>query len=214
VPDSADIPAGGYGPVVEFATDKGARQAEEILAAALRSLATHGYAATSLQRIADEAGTHKRMVLYYWGSRERLIEEVVRRVGDRLLDQVTAAVAGVETPAEVATVGFDRLWAGVTADPELYSVYFALLAESATNPALKEAISYVNDRYRTLIAGLLADARKRGASPPFSPGSLAVLIVAGVQGLTLHYLELGDTPALRRALRDFKRWLAAVTKPA
>lgn len=199
---------------MEFATEKGARQAEEILTAALRSLATHGYAATSLQRIAEEAGTHKRMVLYYWGSRDRLLQEVIRRVGDRLLGQVTKAVQGLETPAEVATVGFDRLWAGISDDLELYAVYFALLAESATNPALKEAITYVNGGYRELIGGLLADARERGAAPPFSADSLAILIVAGVQGLTLHYLELGETPALRRARRDFKRWLAGVTAPA
>lgn len=199
---------------MEFATEKGARQAEEILAAALRSLATHGYAATSLQRVADEAGTQKRMVLYYWGSRDGLLQEVVRRVGDRLMEQVAEAVDGLSSPAEIATVGFDRLWAGVTADPELYAVYFALLAESAANPALKAAITYVNDRYRALIGELLADARRRGAAPPFRPDSLAVLIIAGVQGLTLHYLELGETPALRHARRDFKRWLAGVTEPA
>ena len=57
---------------MELATRKGALQAEVILEAAVRSLGKRGYAATSIQRIADEAGTSKRMVRYYWETRERL----------------------------------------------------------------------------------------------------------------------------------------------
>jgi hypothetical protein len=41
--------------------------------------------------------------------------------------------------------------------------------------------------------------------------SLTVLIIAGIHGLTLDWLERGDTPSLRRAIGDFQRWLSAVS---
>ncbi len=43
-----------------------------MLEAAIRCLGEDGYAATSLQRVADAAGVQKRMVLYYFESREHL----------------------------------------------------------------------------------------------------------------------------------------------
>jgi len=199
---------------VEFATRKGARQAEAIIEAAVRSLGERGYAATSMQRIADEAGVSKRMVLYYYPSRERLFEEVVRRVGDRLLDQVEDAISGLKSPADIVAVGFDRLWTGIKSDPELQAVYFGLVAESVTNPALKETLSYVNDRYRRLIGRLIAESRARGEELLLDEESLTVLIVAGIQGLTLHFLEQGETRQLRKAIRDFQRWLTSVSRPA
>jgi AcrR family transcriptional regulator len=69
-----------------------------------------GYSGTSVQRIADEAGVQKRMVLYYFQSKERLMEQLVRRVGSRMLSRVEQAVEGLEEPSEIATVGVERMW--------------------------------------------------------------------------------------------------------
>ena len=194
-----------------FATKKGQRQAERILAAAYRCLAKHGYSGTSMQRVADEAGTQKRMVHYYFASRERLLDEVARRVGDRLLSQVEEAISGLEDPAEIVTVGFDRLWGEVRSDPQLQAVYFGLAAEAATDSSLRETLPYINDGYRDLIHKLVSDARGRGLDVRWDEGSLTVLIIAGIQGLTLQFLERGETEELRRAIADFKRWLVWTT---
>lgn len=194
-------------------TAKGAQQAERILEAALRSLGKHGYAATSVQRIADEAGVSKRMVHYYYPSREQLFEEVVRRVGDRLIDQVEEAISGLKEPEAIISAGFGRLWEGITADPELQIAYFGLVAESVTDPALKRTTSYVNDRYRRLIARLVAEGGERGHTLRVDEQSLTVLVIASIQGLTLAFLEQGETPALREAIENFKRWLLMASAP-
>lgn len=200
-------------------TEKGEEHAQRIVEAAYRCLANYGYAETSMQRIADEAGTTKRMLLYYFHSRERLLEAVVRTVGERLLGQVREAMAGLERPAgaaspsELAAAGFDRLWDGVCADPQLSAVYFGLFAESVTNPSLKRTLSQVNDGYRELIGRLVAHAEARGRSLRISRESLTIALVACVQGLTLDYLERGDSPALRRAVEDFKLWLMSLVEP-
>lgn len=196
-----------------YSTPKGARQAERIVAAAYECLAAHGYSGTSMQRIADAAGLNKRMLHYYFGSREGLLEQVARRVGDRLLGQVEEAIAGLHEPAEIVAVGFDRLWSEITADPQLQAVYFGLAAESATDPALKRTLAYVNDGYRRLIHRLVRDVGRRGYSLRMDEGSMTVLIIAAIQGLTLQFLERGQTRELDRAIADFKGWMTAIAEP-
>jgi AcrR family transcriptional regulator len=192
-------------------TAKGARAAEAILEAALRCLARDGYAATSLQRIADEAGVQKRMVHYYYESREALFEHVVRRVGDRLLEQVAQAIRGLDDPAEIVAVGIDRLWAGVTADRGLLVAYFGLLSESVTDPRLRTAVTYIDDGYRELIERLVRELRSRGRAVRLDEDVLTTLIIATMRGLTLELLADGDSPRLRDSVREFQRRLAELT---
>lgn len=201
-------------PVPSPPTTKGARQADAILEATVRCLGRDGYAGTSLQRIADEAGVPKRSVLYYYGSREALFEQVVRRIVDRLMDQVSTAVEGLEEPADVVSAGFERLWTGLTGDPALLAAYFGLFAESVTDPSLRAAIPSLSDAYRGLVERLVANARDQGRKLLVDEESLVVLIVAGVQGLLLEFLERGDSPGLQRATVRFQRWIASTTAPA
>lgn len=189
-------------------TPKGARQAHKILDAALRVLGRDGYHATSLRRVAAEAGVQQRMVSYYYGSREQLIEHAVRHVGDRLVDQIAEAVQGLEEPADIIATGFERLWNALTTDRALLVAYFGLTAEAVTDPYLKPATGYISDRLRELIAGLIADARGRGRRILVDEDSLIVMMIAVVQGFVLDYLERGDTPALRSAIAQVQAGLA------
>jgi len=57
---------------------------DQLRAVALAEFASAGYAATSLQRIADLAGTSKASVLYHFSSKEQLLAEIVDPVLDDL----------------------------------------------------------------------------------------------------------------------------------
>jgi AcrR family transcriptional regulator len=194
-------------------TPKGERAAESIIEATVRCLARDGYAATSVQRIADEAGVQKRMVHYYFASREQLFDAVVRRVGDALLTSVAEAVRDLEDPPDIVAVGFDRFWSGVTSDRALLTAYFGLVAEAVTDPRLRSTIAYVTDGYRDLIALMAARAKERGRALRMDEETLTVLIIAGINGLTLEWLTHGDTPQLAKAIAAFQEWLASVTDP-
>ena len=39
-----------------------------------------------------------------------------------------------------------------------------------------------------------------------------MLVIAGIQGLTLEYLERGDSAALRAAIEVFQGWLSSVAQ--
>lgn len=196
------------------ATAKGERQEQAILEATLLCLGRDGYAATSLQRIADEAGVHKRMVLYYFSDREQLLERAVIMLGDRLLSQVADAVAGLEEPSDIVAAGFGRLWSAITGNRALLVAYFGLVAESVTDPRLQATTSHINEGFRALIGKLVSDARRRGRRLRMDEESLTVLIVAGIHGLILEYVQRGESPALTRAIEDFQIWLTEISAPA
>ncbi|GLU89645.1 hypothetical protein Agsp01_19000 [Agromyces sp. NBRC 114283] len=61
-----------------------ARAGDELRQAALEQFATVGFAATSLQQIADHAGYSKSSVLYHYASKEALLEAAVTPAIDQL----------------------------------------------------------------------------------------------------------------------------------
>jgi len=66
---------------------------DDLRAIALAEFASAGYAATSLQRIADLADTSKASVLYHFESKERLLAEIVSPALDDL-EQLIVPIEG------------------------------------------------------------------------------------------------------------------------
>jgi len=77
-----------------------------ILDSALSSFATRGYEATSLDRVAATLGVRKQTVLYWFPTKEALLEAVVLRSSGQLSDAFEAALAR-------AGSGWDRVEAVV-----------------------------------------------------------------------------------------------------
>ncbi len=67
--------------------------AERILDAALVSFAQRGYDATSLDALADGLGVRKQTILYWFPSKEILLEEVIRRSAGELSDALELALS-------------------------------------------------------------------------------------------------------------------------
>ncbi|MGK2937645.1 MAG: TetR/AcrR family transcriptional regulator [Solirubrobacteraceae bacterium] len=194
-------------------TRKAEQRATAILDAALRCLAHDGFAATSLQRVADEAGLNKRAVIYYYDTREGLFLHVVEHVGGRFITQLENAVLGLEEPSDIVERGFETFWAAITTDRALLVAWFGLQAESITNPALRGAARYISTRFRDLVSRIIDDAIGRGRILLLDRASLEVLILANVQGLILNYLEDGDTPELHTAINTVQTALTYVSQP-
>ena len=188
-----------------IATNKRAQQSDLIIEATLRSLSTSGYAATSLQRIAEEAGTSKRMVLHYFESRDQLFDEVVTRICRRVLAQVEEAVSEEEDPDARLTDALDRIWDFIVEDPGLHAAFFGILGESVTNPQHRATIATVRQEYREVVARVIAESTPERRWEPGELDSASTLILATMAGLTIDYLERGDTPALQQGFSDFKQ---------
>lgn len=194
-------------------TPKGVRQSEEILEAALRCLGRDGYSATSLARVAEEAGVSKRLVLYYFNSREALVSQLGKTIGDRLLKQLEDSLTGLKTPDEVVTTGFSVFWREVTSDRSLLIALFGVITESATDPSLHEVVSEFKNRFRKFLRLVMDVAREQGWQVVVDDDVIETAMVAGFMGLGMEWLERGDTPELRKTLAAFQRAVAALAQP-
>lgn len=195
-------------------TPKGERTSREILDAAIRCVARDGLASLTMQRVADEAGVAKRAVVYYYDTRQGLIEAIIRSVGDRMLDQFEEVVSSAEEPAEIVDRGFEALWSRITTDRALLAAWSGIYAESVTSPAIRESAGYIGRRLEGIVSDLIDAQLARGSELRVERDALLVLVVANVQGLANYFLVHGETAELRAAILTFQRFLTSVVIPA
>jgi AcrR family transcriptional regulator len=190
-----------------YLTAKGDARARLIINATLRCLARDGYAGASIQRIADEAGIPKRSVLYYYGTRDQLFAHVVSELVARIVAQIRTAVDGLDRTSEIIGIGFHALWGGLTEDRGLIVAWFGLQTEAITNPQLRPVAAQATGRLRSLFSQLITEHLARGGMIRMAPATLQVLVLAGIQGLALEWLEGGETPQLADAISEFQAWV-------
>lgn len=103
-----------------------------VLAAAKARFARDGYEKTTLRAIADDAHVDASMVLYLFGSKERLFRESLRLIIDP--EVLAAAVSGSGGDEPDVGTRMVRAYLGVWEAPETASTMRAMLASATSNP--------------------------------------------------------------------------------
>ena len=177
---------------------------EQLLQGAIAYLTERGLSDVSLRELAAALGTSHRMLIYYFGSKEGLLVEVVREV-ERRQQQVLLALSqdSVGTLIDVAR----RFWRTLRA-PELAAserLFFelygqALQGRSYAVPFLTGVVdSWVDLAVPAMVAGGLSEDAARAQ---------ARLGLAVVRGLLLDVLATGDGAGVDEA---YELFLAAIT---
>lgn len=182
----------------------------QILDAALGVIADRGHAGTTMQRVADTASVDKALLHYYFTSKAGLLAAAIVHLGDRLLADVEAAVAGLDDPAEVVEVGFGTMWDHVVGDPRLHAAWLSLYAAAITDPALAEPVSKVRARYREMVRARLSAMLAAGWRASLPDAAMVTLVLASIDGFTVALLEDGRTPALDEAIAATQEMVRAL----
>ncbi|MET7842566.1 TetR/AcrR family transcriptional regulator [Streptomyces sp. NPDC005356] len=185
---------------------KGIAKREEILNTALDIVARVGYSRTTVRELAQAVGLSQPGLLHYFGTKEQLFIEILRR-----RDQVDEAEY---SPATRTADGPPDLFGGVTSlvdhnaqVPGLVQLYsrFSSEATEESHPAHE----YFRDRYATARAGGAAAIREQqeaGTLPAsLDADRLAVLMFALIDGLQSQWMydseiDMADQLAYFRAL--------------
>src|SRR5437879_12895076 len=96
-----------------------ARRREEILEAAVRLFAEHGFPDTAMQVLADTLGVGKGTLYRYFPSKQVLFLAAVDRVMLKLREAVDASIADVDDPLEQIRRAIHTYLNYVVAHPEL-----------------------------------------------------------------------------------------------
>ena len=91
---------------------------EEIVDAAIQVFDREGYAAASIEDIAQECGVAATAIYYHFGGKEELFNQALRTALDRLSEAAYAArMSGGDTPLETLRAVIRAGWARTVTDP-------------------------------------------------------------------------------------------------
>src|ERR1700760_213638 len=76
-------------------------KATRIVEAMRASVAERGIAGSTFEHVAREAGVSRGLLHYYFGTKERLLIEVVRRDSDLRIEQLEIGIAGAASADDV-----------------------------------------------------------------------------------------------------------------
>ncbi|WP_019925114.1 TetR/AcrR family transcriptional regulator [Nocardia sp. BMG111209] len=172
---------------------KGVEKRAEILDTALAIVARHGYGQATVKQIADAVGLSQNGLLHYFGSKDALFTEILRR-----RDEIDLATYG-SPPADLGA-RLSELVAHNAAVPGFVELHARLTHEATETGHLSH--DYFRDRYETIRAigrEVLGQLRERGEiAPGLDPDRLSPLLFAVIDGLQTQWLYDRDVdmPAL------------------
>lgn len=178
----------------------------EIMEATYRALCEHGYAATSISKIADEFAKSKSLLYYHYEDKEDLLEDFL----GFLLDEFETEVATIEEkePAERLAAVLDLLVPSDIDDEEMHfrRAVLEIRAQAPYHETYRDQI----ERSDELILGEIIDAIERGidsgAFRPVNARQVAEFIYSTAYGAIERGVTLEDQSVLedgRRAIDDY-----------
>jgi len=176
--------------------DKAAR----IVDAMRASVAERGTAGSTFDQVARAAGVSRGLLHYYFGTKERLLVEVVRRDCDVRLAALDAQLAQARTADDFIAVLVGELEDVVRNDPGFVTLLFELFVLSRRHEDVAAEFSELLRRQREQVAGLLR--AKEAASVlrlAASPDAVVDVLFSLADGIWLRMLaedrDLGPTIA-------------------
>src|SRR3954447_10404054 len=111
----------------------GGEKAQRIVEAMRRSVAQRGAAGSTFDQVAREAGVSRGLLHYYFGSKERLLVEVVRRDCEVRLAVLDEQLSGARSADDFISLLVYALEDLVRNDPEFITVVFDLFSLARRN---------------------------------------------------------------------------------
>ena len=178
---------------------------EELLSGATRYVGEHGLATLTLRPLAAALGTSDRMLVYHFGSRERLVVALL----DRAFTDLASVWEGrrVERPSDLVR----GLWRAFEEPGSRAAMRLYLEAASlaGTDPLWREHLAPATSLYLDTAKRWLVDA---GMDPGVA-GPAARLASASLDGLVLQLGIDGDRAAAEESVELLARNLDGLDRP-
>jgi AcrR family transcriptional regulator len=142
----------------QLAGDKAAR----IVDAMRASVAERGTAGSTFDQVAKAAGVSRGLLHYYFGTKERLLVEVVRRDCDVRMAALDAALAQARTADDFIAVLVASLEDVVRNDPGFVTLLFELFVLSRRHEDVAAEFTELLSRPRGRVAALLRAKEAEG----------------------------------------------------
>lgn len=153
------------------------------------SVARRGAAGSTFEHVAREAGVSRGLLHYYFGTKERLLAEVVRRDTELKVGEIDAALAPARTVDEVLNTLVASLTHMIEHQPETFLLLFELFTASRRNPEIGEELTQHFARIRETLGERLEAKQAEGVLKlRYSGEAVASYLYAIADGIALQTL--------------------------
>lgn len=181
---------------------------QRLLDSALHLFVSQGYRSTNLEQIAGDAKLSKGAVYFYFGSKEAVLLELLKRVQAIVVDEAlqTAWTAGPKAADQIVAFLHHQAKLGVTHRDEVLLLILMSLEFGATNGAVSKVTHTIYQRLYAFVEKIIRAGRASGElRTDLSPRELASIIMANHDGTFLEWYRRSGSlrgTALVRALRE------------
>jgi len=182
---------------------------QRIVDAMRTCIATRGITGATFEHVSREAGVSRGLLHYYFGTKERLLIEVLRgdaevRIG--ALDEPLDAAKSADEVLEVFVAGAEEI---LQSDPGFYVLIFELFAAGRQNPEISAELAQVYEGSRRHVAEILRRKEEEGVlSLRFDAETCVTFMFGAADGAALQRLtdperDYSELLKLERAILEY-----------
>jgi len=174
--------------------------ADTIVDAMRTSVAQRGVAGSTFEHVARQAGVSRGLLHYYFGTKERLLAEVVRRDSDLRISELEERLSGARSADDFVALLRTSLERMLADDPQYVALVFELFTLSQRNDEIAAEFAQLLRRGREHVAALLGEKQRQGV----------VHLHASAEAVADMIFALGDGLAIRMLAEPGRDWAPTV----
>jgi AcrR family transcriptional regulator len=165
-------------------------KAQRIIDSMRRSVARRGTAGSTFDHVSREAGVSRGLLHYYFGTKEQLLVEAVRRDCELRLELLERRLSTAQSAEDYIGLMAENLEETIRDDPDFLTLVYELFTLSRRNVDIAVEYAGLMRRTREHVAGMLAAAQQEGIlSLHAEPEAIAEILFSLGDGLALRMLS-------------------------
>lgn len=165
-------------------------KAQRIVNAMRDSVAQRGAAGSTFEHVAREAGVSRGLLHYYFGTKERLLVEVVRRDAELRIAWLDKQLDRAKTVDDVLDVLVSSLTDTIENDPGFFLLLYELFSAGRRNPDIQREVGQLFERTRSHVGDVLRAKEDEGVlSLRFDAEAVVSYLFAVGDGFALQALS-------------------------
>jgi AcrR family transcriptional regulator len=182
-------------------------KASKIVEAMRSSVARRGISGSTFEHVAREAGVSRGLLHYYFGTKEALLVEVVRRDTEHRIARLDEPLGQAASADELLAILVADLEDSIQNEPGFWVLLFELFTAGRRNPEIQREVAELFARTKGHVADILRAKEREGViSPRFEVDAVVGFLFALADGVALQVLS--------DPKRDHKEMIVAGTEAA
>ncbi|HHS96890.1 MAG TPA: TetR/AcrR family transcriptional regulator [Chloroflexi bacterium] len=164
----------------------------QIIEAALRCFARSGYANTTMDEIAAEAGVSKGTLYWYFESKDDLLMTALSSALEEIGEEAFAAMAACETAADKLRTLASAMAAASRRAPWFFSLFVEFWVQTPRRTEVDQLWVEMLVQYAERIVEVVEEGVRRGEFRPVDARHLAWALMAAYDGLAAYVSVLPE----------------------